>query len=73
MNESNIVPFQKRRRSPRVTEEMAAKIKTMVLVMKMLQHDAAAHFGINQGRVSEIVNGDRFRDVPPAPLDSIAI
>ncbi len=60
-----------KRRSPRVTPDMAAQIKTMVLCNRMLQHDAAAHFGINQGRVSEIVNGHRFADVPPAQLELI--
>jgi predicted XRE-type DNA-binding protein len=26
----------------------------------MMQHDIAAHYRINQGRVSEVVNGKRF-------------
>lgn len=60
-----IVKFPRRRRSPRVTEEMAAEIKTM-LMTGMAQHDIAAHFGINQGRVSQINTGERFADVQPA-------
>ena len=26
----------------------------------MYQHDIAAHFAVNQGRISEILNGHRF-------------
>lgn len=44
---------------PGVTPEMAAKIKHL-LSLGMMQHDIAAHFGINQGRVSEINTGMRF-------------
>jgi predicted XRE-type DNA-binding protein len=50
---------------------MAAKMRTMVNDLGMMQHEVAAHFHVNQGRVSEVVNGLRFRDVPPAPLDSL--
>jgi hypothetical protein len=49
---------------------MAAKIKTM-LAFGMAQHDIAARFGINQGRVSEVNKGKRHPDVPPAPLDAL--
>jgi predicted XRE-type DNA-binding protein len=52
-------------RSPKVTPEMAAKIKRL-LQRPMMQHDIAAIFGINPGRVSEINTGRRFADVPPA-------
>jgi len=31
-----------------------------------MQHEIAAKLGINQGRVSEVLNGKRFGDVPPA-------
>ena len=54
-----------RKRSPRVTNEMAARIKRLLLE-KMMQHDIAARFGINPGRVSEIKTGRRFGDVSPA-------
>lgn len=54
-----------RKRSPRVTPEMAARIKRL-LSEKMMQHDIAARFGINPGRVSEIKTGRRFGDVRPA-------
>lgn len=51
--------------SPEVTPDMAAKIK-QYLKTGMAQHDIAAMFKINQGRVSEIKNGKRFGNVLPA-------
>lgn len=54
-----------KRKSPRVTVEMAARIKRL-LQSNMMQHDIAAQFGINPGRVSEINTGKRFKDVSPA-------
>tara|TARA_E500000318_G_C3488305_1_gene183292 strand:+ start:539 stop:733 length:195 start_codon:yes stop_codon:yes gene_type:complete len=53
-------------RSPEVTEEMACQIKALVLDHGLLQHQAAAVFGINQGRVSEVMSGKRYPGVPPA-------
>ena len=70
MAEEIILPFPRRRRSPDVTPDMAAKIKTM-LAFGMSQHDIAARFGINQGRVSEVNKGKRHPDVPPASLDTL--
>jgi predicted XRE-type DNA-binding protein len=43
---------------------MAAKIKHLC-GQGFLQHEIAARFGINQGRVSEIKNGKKHKDVPP--------
>ena len=54
-----------RKRSPRVNAEMAASIKRLLLE-KMMQHDIAARFGINPGRVSEIKTGKKFGDIAPA-------
>ena len=69
MSEGILLPFPQRRRSPRVSREMAAKIKTL-LKTGMAQHDIAARFGINQGRVSEINTGKhRHADVEPAQLE----
>lgn len=56
----------KRTSSPTISREMAAHIKFLVLVLKLYQHQAAALFGINQGRVSEIIRGSIFQDVMPA-------
>lgn len=52
---------------------MAAKMKTMVVELGMLQHDVAAAFRVNQGRVSEVITGKIFPDVPPAPLDRLPV
>jgi transcriptional regulator with XRE-family HTH domain len=54
-----------RRHSPPVTAEMAARIKAL-LAERMMQHDIAAQFGINPGRVSEIKTGRRFGEIRPA-------
>ena len=75
MSDEKIVPFPRRRyarrNSPRVTPELASKLKTRVLRCGEAQHDAAAHFKINQGRVSEVVSGKRFPNVPFADFDNL--
>ncbi|RDD60125.1 hypothetical protein DRB17_19735 [Ferruginivarius sediminum] len=35
------------------------------------QHDIAAWFGVNGGRIAELANGERFRGVEPAPHDEL--
>ena len=55
----------KRKNSNAITAEMAAKIKYLVGVIGLFQHQAAAVLGINQGRVSEVMNGKRHPNVPP--------
>lgn len=62
------VPYPRKRRSPEVTPEMAAAIKAM-LKAGICQHDIAAYFKINQGRVSEINTGMKFPEVAPAQLE----
>jgi predicted XRE-type DNA-binding protein len=49
----------KRKNSNKVTAEMAAKIKYLVGVLGLFQHQVAALLEINQGRVSEVMNGKR--------------
>ena len=56
----------KRTPSPPISPEMAAHIKFLVEERKLYQHQVAALCGINQGRVSEIMRGYVFKDVPPA-------
>lgn len=56
--------MSKRCGSPQVTAAMAAKIKHLCS-LGFMQHDVASRFGINQGRVSEVINGKRHADVPP--------
>lgn len=46
---------------------MAAIIKRLLRQGHLLQHDIAARFGINPGRVSEINTGKRYAEVAPAP------
>lgn len=53
-----VLPFPRRRKSPHVTGEMAKQMREMYQ-RGMVQHDIAAHFGVNQGRVSEAVNRAR--------------
>jgi hypothetical protein len=62
--QTKIIPFPNPGRpgSPQVTAAMASAIKAM-LRAGMMQHDIAAHFGINQGRVSEINTGLLFPNV----------
>ena len=55
----------KRKNSNPVTAEMAAKIKYLVGVIGLFQHQAAAVLGINQGRISEVMNGKRYGNVSP--------
>jgi hypothetical protein len=55
----------KRKNSDPVTAEMAAKIKYLVGVIGLFQHQAAAILGINQGRVSEVMNKKRHGGVSP--------
>ena len=49
-----------KRGSPRLTAEMADLIRKLVIDEGLMQHEAAARLGINQGRVSEVINGHRF-------------
>jgi len=71
MDKPVIVPFPRKRKSPVVTPEMAARIKAM-LETGMCQHDIAAHFGVNQGRVSEINTGVKFPGIEPDQGDLFA-
>ncbi|MEG3177015.1 helix-turn-helix transcriptional regulator [Sphingomonas sp. RB3P16] len=56
----------KREFSPPISPEMAAHIKFLIRERGLFQHQAAALVGVNQGRISEIVNGKVHPEVPPA-------
>lgn len=56
----------KRKASPPITAEIAARIKQLRKTEKLYQHQIAAVVGVNQGRVSEVLSGKRHPDVPPA-------
>lgn len=49
-----------------ITAENAPIVKLALRQGRHHQHTIAAYFGENQGRVSEIKNGLRFRDILPA-------
>lgn len=51
-----------------LTEADAAVAKGMLLRGDR-QHDIAAWFGVNGGRIAELAKGKQFRWVLPAPLD----
>ena len=50
-----------------LTPEIAAKIKKLAASTDLYQHEIAALVKLNQGRVSEVLPGKRFREIPPAP------
>lgn len=52
--------------SPPVTAEMAAEIRYLKMEKGLYNHQIAALFGINQGRVSEVLTGKKFPEVAPA-------
>ena len=45
--------------TPPMSAELANKAITLVRVMGLKQHQAAAVLGLNQGRISEIITGKR--------------
>jgi hypothetical protein len=56
----------RRNASPPVSPAMASFIKYLIS-KGYKQHDIAARFGINQGRVSEINTGKSYPGIHPAP------
>ena len=59
----------KKSRSPRLTATIAAYIKWLWQNTPLNQAQISATLGaLNQGRVSEVVNGHRFSDVEPLPF-----
>ncbi len=58
---------RRRGRSPTLTSAHAARIKRLWADTDLTQHDIAAELGLNQGRVSEVVNGHRFGEVSAEP------
>ena len=56
-----------RAKSPKLTADLAAKIKHLWNTTNLNQAQIAAQLGaLNQGRVSEVVSGTRFSNVQPA-------
>lgn len=57
-------------KSPVLTADVAARIKALWSNTNLNQAQIAARLGgINQGRVSEVINGHRFVEVLPAEGD----
>jgi predicted XRE-type DNA-binding protein len=54
-----------RRASRQLTAELAARIKQLAKETDLAQHQIAAELDLNQGRVSEVLNGKRFAEVQP--------
>lgn len=60
----------KKNRSPRLDKQLAGHIKWLWLNTPMNQAQISAALGaINQGRVSEVLNGLRYPDVGPLPFE----
>ena len=57
-------------KSPKLTEETAASIKWLWQNTALNQAQIAAELGaINQGRVSEVITGQRFQHVEPVSFE----
>lgn len=57
-------------RSPRLTTCLAAHIKWLWMNTPLNQAQISATLGaINQGRVSEVINGHRFAEVKPLEFE----
>ncbi len=55
--------------SPKLDEELAGRIKGLWYYSPLNQAQIAAELGaLNQGRVSEVINGHRFADVKPTEV-----
>lgn len=61
-----------RNSSPHVTPQIAAKIKGLWHHSPLNQAQIAARLGeLNQGRVSEVITGQKFSEVPAADLSAV--
>jgi hypothetical protein len=58
--------------TPPMTAELAAKALTLVKLMGLKQHQAAAILGLNQGRISEVMTGKRYPCTAPFPPDQLS-
>lgn len=58
--------------TPPMSAALAAKALTLVR-MGLKQHQVAAVLGLNQGRISEVVNGKRYPGAKPCPPDQLLL
>ena len=70
MKSVTVIPFPRKRRSPRMDPRIAAKIRAL-LDLGLSQQDIATICRVNQGRVSEVNTGKRFAGIKPAQLEFI--
>lgn len=64
--------MQHRNSSPQITPLIASQIKGLWMHSKLNQAQIAARLGeLNQGRVSEVVTGQRYLEVLPADVQAI--
>lgn len=64
--------MQHRNSSPQITPLIASQIKGLWMHSKLNQAQIAARLGeLNQGRVSEVVTGQRYPEVLPADVQAI--
>ena len=59
--------------TPPMTAELASKAITLVRVLGLKQHQAAAILGLNQGRISEVITGKRYPSAKPTPPDQLSL
>jgi len=66
------IPKHFTKKTTPMTAEVAGKAITLVKEVGLNQQQAAALLGINQGRVSEVLNGKRFIGAAPYPSDQLS-
>ncbi len=66
------IPKHFTKKTTPMTAEVAGKAITLVKEGGLNQQQAAALLGINQGRVSEVLNGKRFYGASPFPSDQMS-
>jgi len=59
--------------TPPMTAELASKAITLVTVLGLKQHQAAAILGLNQGRISEVLTGKRYPNAKPCPPNQLSL
>lgn len=61
-----------RNSSPRLTPLIASQIKGLWQHTRLNQAQIAARLGeLNQGRVSEVISGQRFPEIQPADVQAV--
>lgn len=67
---NKILIYPKKNTKQNITPEIVAEIKTL-LNAGIFQHEIAARYGINQGRISEINTGIKYPNIAPAQLELV--